>query len=210
VPVGVRVHALQCFTDIGNLISELADLLLFHVSQDGDFLLAIRQFVRRQPFAVDAIQAVVLDEAPQQGHLLKPDRLDLQKKLLMQPVDLLGSQFPGRGAFHVDGVEVFRDKVPVSQMNDAARRFLDLHAELNLRDTGQLSQKVHHGEVEVVDPGRRLGAVVGDGLGGLLLLIGHDLLEFGDAVFVLGGRRGAVLALVVQTDGQGDRADQTS
>jgi hypothetical protein len=50
VPLGVRVHALQYFTDIGNLISELADLLLFQVSQDGDFLLAIRQFVRRQPF----------------------------------------------------------------------------------------------------------------------------------------------------------------
>jgi hypothetical protein len=44
---------------------------------------------RRQPLAEDAPEAVVLDEAPQQGYLLKLDGIDFQNMLLVQPVDLL-------------------------------------------------------------------------------------------------------------------------
>lgn len=115
--------------------------------------------------------------ALQEGQLLKLDRLDFQQKFSVVPVDLFGGQFSAAGVLHVDGVKVFRDEMPIQQMNNAAGRVLGMDADLDQHHAGQLLEKVKHRDVDVVDSALGLEEILGGGLNGLFLLFINSLIK---------------------------------
>jgi hypothetical protein len=109
---------------------------------------------------------VVLDQAPQQRHLLLLDGLDLLKKLRIRPAV----------------VQVLRDVVVVAQVDDAVCRLVGTDGNFDLNHAWQLAQNVNRGEREVVDASLRGRLVRGDGAGGYFLLLRYQLPELGDAI----------------------------
>jgi hypothetical protein len=85
---------MECWLDVTptasrDTVLKLRHLLLLHRSQNTDPLLVAGQVFLGQTLAENAAKAVVIDETPQQGHLLKLHGLDFKAEFLVQPVNLV-------------------------------------------------------------------------------------------------------------------------